>query len=580
MAERQQHWRYISALIGTRRILVALLALASFLGGLVEAGFLVIVTRTALSIADGKSRTGVLSSDDLSVNRALALAAGLLACRLFLALWSSWAAVTVVTDVGVKLRKRLTLGYLNSSWATQQAERSGRLQELVVSYAGAGAGLVSSFTTAIIASLNLIAMIVVSLAIDPKASLAVIVALVLLGSAIAPLRRRIKTRSRRAAEAGMNFATSISELGSLGLEMQAFGARQAFQQRIVRLIDTEASERKRVGILQGGIGPIYTFLAYAALVAAVAMATLSGVTELSSIGAVMLVMLRSLSYGQSLQGSSANMVSVIPFLETLDTTMDRYEASPAPGGGVSINAVNDLVATNLSFAYSPTSEPVLRDLSFTIPRGSVVGIIGPSGSGKSTLVQLLLGLREAVSGQISANGIDLRTIDRQVWATKVAFVPQEALLFSGSIAENIGFFRDFSDVQIRHAAARAHLDDDIANLPDGYDSNVGERGGRLSGGQRQRLAIARALIGEPEVLILDEPTSALDMTSESAIRATLSELAGRTTVVIIAHRLTTLEMCDQLMVIQDGELKAIGTHQQLSDSDPFYREALRLSGMA
>ena len=581
MSERTQQWRSINALIHTRRLLVFALALTSFLGGLIEAGFLVVVTRTALAIADGRSRTGIIASRALSINGALVVAGVLLVVRLSLALWANWAGTSIVTGVGLDLRKRLTLGFLRSSWSTQQSERSGRLQELVVGYAGAGSGLVGSFTTALVASLNLAAMIVVSIGIDPRASVAVICALFVLGLAIAPLRKRIKARSRIAANAGMSFATSISELGSLGLEMQAFGARPAFEDRIVNLINSESAARKRVTLLQGGIGPIYTGLAYAALVVALSLATLSGVTELSSIGAVMLVMLRSLSYGQSLQASTANMLTVMPFLETLEATMDSYEGAPAPGGGTTIDLVGDLCVDHLDFSYSPDGPRVLQDLSFVIPKGLVLGIIGPSGGGKSTLVQLLLGLREPTAGVILANGVDLRTIDRQVWASKVAFVPQDAQLFSGSIAENIAFFRPgIASHTIEQAARQAHLHGDIAAMIHGHESHVGERGGQLSGGQRQRLAIARALVGQPEVLILDEPTSALDMLSEAAIRDTLSALAGQTTVIIIAHRLTTLEMCDQLMVIQAGRVRAMGTHAHLLSSDAFYQEALKLSGMS
>ena len=150
------------------------------------------------------------------------------------------------------------------------------------------------------------------------------------------------------------------------------------------------------------------------------------------IGAAMLVMLRSLSYGQSLQASSANMLSVMPFLETLESTMRNYESAPAPGGGTTIAHVGDLCVDKLNFSYSPGGPRVLEGLSFVIPKGLVLGIIGPSGGGKSTLVQLLLGLREPTEGVILANGVDLRTIDRQVWASKVAFVPQDAQLFSNA----------------------------------------------------------------------------------------------------------------------------------------------------
>jgi ATP-binding cassette subfamily B protein len=233
----------------------------------------------------------------------------------------------------------------------------------------------------------------------------------------------------------------------------------------------------------------------------------------------------------------------------------------------------------VSFAYTQ-SEAVLRDISFTIMPHEIVGIVGPSGAGKSTLVQLLLGLRDPDEGHVRAGGRDLSTLDRAEWARKVTFVPQAAHLIAGTITENIGFLRDdVSQEDVERAAHLAHLHDDIAGFPEGYDRQVGKHGGHLSGGQQQRLCIARALVEHPDVLILDEPTSALDVRSEHLIRSTLLGLKDRMTVIVIAHRLSTLTICDRIMVINDGELKDFDTPFHLERSSEFYREALTLSGM-
>jgi ATP-binding cassette, subfamily B, bacterial len=224
------------------------------------------------------------------------------------------------------------------------------------------------------------------------------------------------------------------------------------------------------------------------------------------------------------------------------------------------------------FEYVP-DRPVLHGISATVQPNEVVGIVGPSGSGKSTLVQLLLGLRAPTSGTVLADGRPIDTLARAEWVRKVAFVPQAAHLLRGSVADNIRFLRDhLTDDDVERAALLAHLHDEIVAFPDGYAHDVGEGGSHLSGGQQQRLCLARALAGDPEVLVLDEPTSALDGRSEALVRETLAELAHRMTIVIVAHRTSTLEVCDRIMVVQSGQLVAFDTPFVLQVASPAYRD--------
>lgn len=578
-SERRAQWARVRQILLPQRARIIWLGVLSFVGGALEAAFLVVITRTALALADGKTRFGFLAGHTVSVRGAVAICAGMLIARLTLSLVALSVSIAVGISVVTETRSKLARSFLRSSWAQQQAEPAGRLQELLLSFASSAGSVVGNFTSLLSAVLNLLALLVVSLLINPIATIVVVLALVVLGSLLAPLRRRIRALSASAANAQMSFATSVSELGALGMEMQAYGVRDRFAERVDSMVRADAGARRKQGLAFGAVAPVYTTLAYAALLGGLALATTVATTELTGIAAVMLVMMRSLSYGQQLQTASSGFSISMPYLRLLDEAMDRYQANPAPGGDVPISGIGRIVASSVSFSYQKESE-VLHDLNFVIEQGEVVGVVGPSGSGKSTLVQLLLGLREPTNGSITIDGVDLRTIDRQSWTDRSTFVAQDALLLTGTVGENIVFFRDDIDGdRVRRAAEQAHVADEVVAMSDGFDTSVGERGSRLSGGQRQRVSIARALAGDPQLLIMDEPTSALDVRSEAYIRQTVAELKGKVTIVIIAHRLSTLDVCDRIMIIQNGVLKAFDTPDVLARDNDFYREALALSGM-
>jgi ATP-binding cassette subfamily B protein len=579
-ADHGKDWVRIRHLVRPHRGGVIVLALTSFASGAVEAAFLVVLTRAALAIADGRDEFGVLAGHTASLGLGLGVAALLLIVRLVLGLVGVRVATELAVDVLTEARHRLADAFLHTSWAVQHSEPSGRLQELMGGFAGLASGVVTAFNLLVSGSLNLLALIIASLTINPKATAVVVVALAVLALVVSPIRRRIRAQARSAADAQVAFATTVSELGALGMEMQAFGVRDQFSDRVRDVVATDGQARRRALAVQGAMNPVYICLAYGALLGGVALATLYGTGEIGGAAAVMLVMMRSLSYGQQVQTSIGALSASVPYVDVLDETIERYAAERAPGGTRVIETIGPIDVVSISFGYREDVD-VLHDVSFRIAPGEVVGMIGPSGGGKSTLVQLLLGLREPASGRIEVGGVDLREIDRRSWTARTAFVAQDAILVSGTVADNISFFRDgIDDARIERAARQAHILDEVAAMPRGFASQVGPRGGDLSGGQRQRLSIARALAGDPQLLVMDEPTSALDARSESLIRRTIAELKGRVTVIIIAHRLSTLEVCDRIMVLCDGQVRAMDTVASLAANDHFYRESLHLSGLS
>jgi ABC-type multidrug transport system fused ATPase/permease subunit len=220
---------------------------------------------------------------------------------------------------------------------------------------------------------------------------------------------------------------------------------------------------------------------------------------------------------------------------------------------------------------------VVRDLNFEILAGEAIGIVGPSGAGKSTLMQLLLRLRPPSSGVLLVNGEPADSFARSDWQRRVAYVSQDPKVFQATVADNIRYFRDLDHVAIERAARLAHIHEDIVAMRNGYDTVIGQRADAVSGGQRQRIALARALAAEPDVLVLDEPTSALDLASEAAIQASLSELHGQMTMVIIAHRLSVLSICDRVLVLSKGTVEAFAPADELVQTNAFFRHATAVS---
>ncbi len=554
-------------------------AVTGFAGGLSEALFLVVMTRTAFAITDGRSETGLFAGYSLSVNAALAVAVLLLVGRFALAVSAARQAAALSSEVMRAQRRRMASAFLDASWEVQQGEQSGSLQELITGYSNQAAAVATNVAGLSVMAANLVAMLGIAVVIEPLGAVVLLVAVVVLGSALRPIRSAIRRRSGYGAIAGMQFATALNQTSQLGLELHVFHVQDEARRSLDSLIDVSAEASRRESVARGLVGPIYTGIAYAALVGAMAVVALSNATSLTALGTVMLVMLRSLGYGQGIQNSYASMVASVPYIERLREQLVYFENGRRHDGGRPVEEIRRLTAEDVSFAYGP-GQGVLHNVSFEIDCHEIVGIVGPSGGGKSTLVQLLLGLRDPVAGRVLADGRDIREFSKAEWARKVTFVPQAAHLISGTIADNIRFLRPgITDAEVERAARRASLHDDIAQFPEGYDREVGNQGGHLSGGQQQRLCIARALVEKPDVLILDEPTSALDVRSEHLIRSTLLELRSEMTVIIIAHRLSTLDICDRIMVIQGGELRGFDAPTVLEKTSDFYREALVLSGL-
>jgi ATP-binding cassette, subfamily B, bacterial MsbA len=257
--------------------------------------------------------------------------------------------------------------------------------------------------------------------------------------------------------------------------------------------------------------------------------------------------------------------------------LDTHPLIQNPDNPVAIGNIEGRIQfDNVTFGYRKTAE-VIHDVSLDILPGQTAALVGPSGAGKSTLIKLLLRFFDPSTGAIRLDGHDIRTLDRENFLSQIALVPQETLLFGGTVKENILYGKlDATDTELKEAAQKANAHEFIVGMEKGYETVVGEKGAKLSGGERQRIAIARAILKDPEILVLDEATSSLDNQSEALIQDALETLMADRTTFIIAHRLSTIHKADQIIVLDKGNIVEAGQHEDLMSHKGLYHDLYTL----
>lgn len=521
-----------------------------------------------------------------AVYLALGLFVGLVALESICHRLAALLLCRITTASGIRIRLDMFAYLTGHQLSFFQNERAGSLGHRVSALTGSFAALTHRILQEIAPPLiAFVGALIIFLTIDPWMAgvlalffVSVSVTLVLLG-----LKGDVhhKEFARRAGDCGGEVIDVISNIWAV----KAFAARQRESNRLRGFFEQEVIAQRRgwffVERMRGLHDIAMLVLVGGTLLWAIHRWSTGAITA-GDVVVVSAMTFRMLNGSRDLAMALIDTSQQFSYLgETLDIIGVPHQLHDAPGAKPLVRGAGAIEIDHLTFGYDP-ERPVLHDVSLHVPAGQSVGIVGASGAGKSTILQLLQRLHDPQSGRILIDGQSIAEVTQDSLHEAVAVVPQEVLLFHRTVMENIRFARpDATDAEVRAAAAAARCDAFIAQMPQGYDSIVGERGTNLSGGQRQRIGIARAFLRDARIVLLDEATSALDTESELAVQDGIAALMADHTVLAVAHRLSTIVAFDRVLVVEDGRIVEDGPPQELLRNDgPFRRLwALQAEGM-
>ncbi|MDB4882304.1 MAG: transporter ATP-binding protein [Gemmatimonadetes bacterium] len=497
-----------------------------------------------------------------SLGALLALYVAVVAIRSALEFAESVASVQVQLEVTRSLRERLYRALVRARWETVAPLRGARLAHVLTTELERVSISTNQLLSGLLQLFIAVIYALASLMVSPRlAVVAAAGALVLL----LPARRQQRAARRDGDEItalGTElFAGATEEVATLKVAKSAgiaervaarFSARAAAYARA--MVVAHVRYRAAGALLTAGAG------------AALAAVVYAGVVWLHLAPASLLLLLflcaRLVPRIASVQGSFLLTARALPAVAAVQSLLDELEdaaESSAPSSASPIALRESLDIVGVSYRYPGADAPALRDVSLQLPAGRVTALVGPSGAGKSTLADVVLLLLAPQSGTLSVDGVTLTDASRDSWRAAVGYVPQETHLFHDTVRENVRWIApERDDAAVLEALRLAGATELLARLPRGLDTVIGDRGTLLSGGERQRLALARALLGKPRLLVLDEATSALDPESERAIRQTIAALTPTVTVLVITHRLTSARQADHVVVMEDGAVVAAG----------------------
>ena len=419
------------------------------------------------------------------------------------------------------------------------------------------------------------------LAIRDESALFAIIALISVPLCVVPIRiaaKKLFKRSRQVAAMSGEISAIATEALQSPQEIQAYNLQGRFTDTFSgRIRDLFRVSLKTIKY-QSFVSPVIEVISACGLVAALYFGVRQGM-DFATFSSMAIALYFAYEPVKKISGLHAMIKIGGASLERLETVLDAVDTVPSPENAVPLpDSDAPLCFDNVGFHYAArgtdgAQTAALNDVTLTVQPGETVALVGANGAGKSTFISLIARFYDPTSGRVTLGGVDLRDADKTELRNRIALVPQTPALFNTTLAENIRFGRpDATDAEVRAAAQKANIDGFIRDLPDGYETLVGERGASLSGGQRQRVAIARAFLKDAPILILDEATSALDSESESQIQAALDQLVRGRTTFMIAHRFSSIRSATRILVFDAGRIVADGSHAEVYAASGHYRE--------
>jgi ABC-type multidrug transport system fused ATPase/permease subunit len=462
-----------------------------------------------------------------------------------------------------EVRREMTAALAQSDYQYIVHQTSARMTALVAGEVSRATSAFLSFSRVIPNLVNIALFFAILVLLDWRLTLAISLASVVVLVSLRGPARITRKYSDLTTEASIRLSGLIIQTIQSFKYLATTGRFERFRDHTNLAVDDLAKATYRIGSLYALTGALAQPVMMVFLTAVIYWQVVIVGKALSAMLLLLLYMYRIMLEVFAFQAQWQEVAGVSGGLAATIDGIKELAQHREPNGTTPIAHIErGFELTDVDFAYGDA--PVLRKLSMSIPRHSMVALVGESGAGKSTLVDLLSGILRAQSGTVAIDGHPMETIEHASLRKLIGFVPQDCVVFDDTVANNISMWMHEGDqARVEKAAKRAHADEYIRAMPKGYDTRIGERGVRLSGGQRQRLAIARELFKEPELLVLDEATSALDTESERLVQQSIDALKGSATIVVIAHRLSTVRSCDRIFVLSAGEIVEQGSFEEL-----------------